>query len=400
MFSSRLQRAHAAAGEERARESLTEKAARLRSQGVTLLDLTVSNPAQVGLAHEAEQLAAALASEGLQRYEPVPLGDWRARACLAERATAFTGEPVEAERVVMTTSTSESYAWLFKLLCDAGDGVLVPCPSYPLFGYLAALENVEVQSYPLHYAEGWMVDFGALEARIHERTRAVVVVHPNNPTGSLLRREEWERMRALCARHGLALLSDEVFARYRFGAAAGQELASLGGFALEGASGAEGCLTFCLDGLSKQAAMPQMKAGWMTVSGPGAEEAVAQLEWIADTYLSVGAPVQLALPKLLELGDGLRPKIQARLESNYARAREAGALPCEGGWTAVVPLPRGVAEEKLTERLLTEGQTLVQPGYFYDFQRGGHVVVSLLTEPEEFREGLGRLTEMVRQMQG
>ncbi len=336
--------------------ALSERAAALRGQ---YLDLTESNPTRVGLAYPEQEILAAFARPEMLTYEPDPRGLAGARAA------------VDAD--FLTASTSESYSWLFKLLCDPGDEILAPRPSYPLFEFLAGLEGVRVKQYPLRYAEGWFVDFPALEKELSPRTKAILVVHPNNPTGSYLRDFELERLTG----YGLPLISDEVFASY---AHVEGVLATLGGNGR--------VLTFVLDGLSKSAGMPQMKAGWIRVSGPGAEEARERLELIADTYLSVSTPVQWALPGLLRAS--VHGQILERVRGNLARV--PGALRVEGGWCAILRMPASRTDEEWAGYLLEEKRVLTQPGYFFDLEGGPYLVVSLLTEPETFAEGLRRIT--------
>lgn len=336
--------------------ALSERAAALRGQ---YLDLTVSNPTRVGLVYPEREILAAFARPEMLEYDPDPRGMAAARAAVGAD--------------FLTASTSESYAWLFKLLCDPGDAVLAPRPSYPLFEYLAGLEGVRVKQYPLRYAEGWFIDFAALERELTPRTKAILVVHPNNPTGSYVRAEELERL----AGYGLPLISDEVFASY---AHVEGVLPTLGGGGR--------VLTFVLDGLSKAAGLPQMKAGWIRVSGPGAEEARERLELIADTYLSVSTPVQWALPGLLRAS--VHGQILERVRRNLERVPEA--LRVEGGWCAILRMPGERTDEEWAGYLLEERDVLTQPGYFFDLDGGPYLVVSLLTEPGTFAEGMRRIT--------
>lgn len=336
--------------------ALSARAAALRGQ---YLDLTETNPTRAGLAYPEREILAAFARPEMLTYEPDPCGLPAAR------------EAVNAD--FLTASTSESYSWLFKLLCDPGDEILVPRPSYPLFEFLAGLEGVRVKQYPLRYAEGWFVDFAALEQELSPRTKAILAVHPNNPTGSFLHAFELERLTS----YGLPLISDEVFASY---AHVDGVLPTLG------ENGR--VLTFVLDGLSKSAGMPQMKAGWIRVSGPGAAEARERLELIADTYLSVSTPVQWALPALLRAG--VQSQILERVRGNLARV--PGALRVEGGWCAILRMPAHRTDEEWAGYLLEEKRVLTQPGYFFDLEGGPYLVVSLLTEPGTFAEGLRRIT--------
>ena len=351
------------------------------------LDLTQSNPTQAGIEYPVASILAAFGDARMLQYEPQPFGLPAARQQIA----ALHG--VDAQSVVLTASSSEAYAWLFKLLADAGDTVLAPRPSYPLFEYLATLESVRVDYYPLHYDHGWFIDCAELAARITPRTRAVILVNPNNPTGSYVKREELERLGAICRRHGLAIISDEVFSDY---AITDDESR------VRTLAGHGGVLTFCLNGLSKLAGLPQMKLGWMLAAGPGASAALHQLELIADTYLSVGAPVQFALPALLAARVPVQAQIRERLQRNLAllrriieRAPEISLWPPEGGWYATLQVPRVRGEEQWVLHLLDRHGVLVQPGFYYDFEREAFLVVSLLTAPAVFDAGIERLVEAV-----
>ncbi len=349
MFSSRLPWGTPA-------NALSGRAAALRGQ---YLDLTESNPTRAGLAYPEREILAAFARPEMLTYAPDPRGLPEARAA------------VNAD--FLTASTSESYSWLFKLLCDPGDEILAPRPSYPLFEFLAGLEGVRVKQYPLRYAEGWFVDFPALEKELSPRTKAILAVHPNNPTGSYLHRFELERL----TNYGLPLISDEVFASYAHAEGVLPTLGENGRV-----------LTFVLDGLSKSAGLPQMKAGWIRVSGPGAEEARHRLELIADTYLSVSTPVQWALPALLRTS--VHDQILVRVRGNLKLAPQA--LRVEGGWCAILRMPAYRTDEEWAGYLLEEQRVLTQPGYFFDLEGGPYLVVSLLTEPGTFAEGLRRIT--------
>jgi hypothetical protein len=322
------------------------------------LDLTESNPTHAGIEYPA----------GIPQYEPEPFGLLSARETIAREY----GAPVD--RVVLTASTSEAYSWLFKLFCDAGDDVLVPRPSYPLFEYLAALESVKVRHYNIFYDHGWHIDFHTMRQAIGPRTKAIVLVNPNNPTGHFLHRHEVAELVSF----GLPIISDEVFRDYLIEPKPDSVLTL---------QGLENALVFSLNGLSKTVGLPQMKLGWMIASGP-AEEALARLEIIADTYLSLGTPVQLALPELLKLREPVQRQILARVRENLALLRGTGLrVPdVEAGWYAII-----LKDEEAAISLLRDHAVLVQPGYFYDFERSGYLVVSLLTPPEIFREGIARL---------
>ncbi|MCU1340013.1 MAG: aminotransferase [Bryobacterales bacterium] len=362
-----------------------------RQAGAQVLDLTESNPTRVGLAYPEAEILAALADASALRYHPAPQGMDSARGAVAgyyhERGT-----DISISSVLLTASTSEAYAFLFKLLTNPGDEILAPRPSYPLFEFLAGLESVHIRQYPLRYDGVWHVDFDALEQAITPRTRGIVVVNPNNPTGSFLKRAELDRLDSLAAERGLAILSDEVFRDYAFAAEA-DRASTL--------AGDRRALTFSMSGLSKIAGLPQMKLGWIVASGPHSDQALDALELIADTYLSVSTPVQVALPRLLALSNGILRQIRQRTASNLARLRDAlygsaaTLLRTEGGWYAVLQVPRTRTEEEWTLKLLDESGILVQPGFFFDFESEAFLVVSLLPEPSIFAEGLARLRSII-----
>ncbi len=332
--------------------------AEIRARKDRILDLTESNPTHAGIVYPRDYPS----------YEPEPFGLLSARETIAREF----GAPVE--RVVLTASTSEGYSWLFKLFCDPGDEVLVPRPSYPLFEYLAALESVSVRHYSLFYDHGWFIDFHTLRQSITGRTRAIVLVNPNNPTGHFLKSHELEELKSF----GLPVISDEVFRDYLLEPAP-DSVRSL--------QGVDDALVFALNGLSKTVGLPQMKLAWMIASGP-AGEALERLELIADTYLSVGSPVQLALPELLALREPVQRQITDRARVNLTILRESGmrVLNVEGGWYAIV-----LHDEDSAVALLRDHDVLVQPGYFYDFEQSGYLVLSLLTPTDVFREGIERL---------
>ena len=309
-----------------------------RASGRRLVDLTVSNPTVCGFEYDSMGILAALRDARGLVYDPDPRGMRSAREAVA-RYYADHGAEVDPDALVLTTSTSEAYSYLFRLLCDAGDEVLVAQPSYPLFDFLAELEDVRLKPYPLFYDYGWWIDFAELERRIGPRTRAIAVVHPNNPTGHATGVAERERLEEICVRHGLALIVDEVFLDFPVENGVG-----LDSFAV----GPHPALTFCLSGLSKIAGLPQMKVGWMVALGPDGDraEALGRLEVIADTFLSMNAPAQLALPGWLAGRQGIQEQILARVRRNLAAAKAAGVevLRVEGGWSAVLRLRAGWGE--------------------------------------------------------
>jgi len=364
---------------------ISDALAQRRAAGLPILDLTESNPTRAGIVYPAAGILAGFQAPQSLFYDPSSNGLPRARAQIAE----LYG--VAHERVVLTASSSEAYSWLFKLLCDPGDEILTPRPSYPLFDYLAALESVQIRQYPLRYDDGWFIDFEPLAASINERTRAIVVVNPNNPTGSYVKPWELDRLRQLCAAHNLALISDEVFSDYPLEVMPPRSL-----------TGVEDVLAFCLGGLSKMAGMPQMKLGWMIAGGPDTlrEEALSRIDLIADSFLSVGTPVQYALPNLLAACSSVQPQILGRLRGNLEYLKETVRghdafrwLEVEGGWYAILRVPRIRTEEEWTLQLLESG-VLVQPGYFYDFETEAYLVVSLLTPEPIFQEGIWKIVTM------
>lgn len=365
-----------------------------RAADTPLLDLTISNPTTSGFDYPADRILTALATSSLLRYDPDPRGLASARQAVA-RDLATPEDAVDPEWLLLTASTSEAYAWLLKLLCNDGDEILAPMPSYPLFDFLTDLEDVALTHYPLRYEGGWEIDFDELEARIGERTRALLVVHPNNPTGHFVSVDSRRRLLELCAERGLALVSDEVFLDFPFEAVGAP--ASL-------AAGESPALTFALGGLSKTAGLPQLKLAWMRLAGPLGlrEEARRRLEVIADTYLSVNTPVQQAAASLLDARRPLRDQIRERVRRNrallvqeLARAPSVDLLASDAGWSAVLRVPATHGEEEWCLRALRECQVLVHPGYFFDFPHGTHLVLSLLPPLETFRSGVSRLIELL-----
>jgi hypothetical protein len=362
-----------------------------RLAGALVLDLSESNPTRAGLDYPQSEILAALADASALRYHPAPRGIASAREAVAGYYR-LRRDQISPDNVLLTASTSEAYAYLFKLLANPGDEILAPRPSYPLFELLAGLESVKIRQYLLRYDGVWHVDFDALEQAITPRTRGIVAVNPNNPTGSFLKRAELDHLDSLAARRGLAVLSDEVFRDYAFGEDAGR---------VSTLAGDRRALTFSMSGLSKIAGLPQMKLGWIVASGPRSAEALDALELIADTYLSVSTPVQVALPRLLGLSNGILQQVRERTASNLARLREAihgsaaTLLRAEGGWYAVLQVPRTRTEEEWTLKLLEESDVLVQPGFFFDFESEAFLVLSLLPEPATFAEGVGRLRSII-----
>jgi alanine-synthesizing transaminase len=362
-----------------------------RAAGKPLIDLTVSNPTECGFHYNEEAILNALRNPAALKYEPNPRGLAFARAAVAGYY-AERGAPVSIDDIFLTTSTSEAYSYVFRTLCDPGDEALIPEPSYPLFEFLAEIHDVRLARYPLVYDHGWQIDFHALEQAITPRTRGIIVVHPNNPTGHFCKPEEMRKLNEICAARGLAIIADEVFLD----------------FALDDKRHSTfvantSALTFTMSGLSKICGLPQMKAAWLAVSGPDAlrEEAKARLEVIADTYLSMNAPIQLALPAFLSQRVGFQRQLLARVKENLRELdkqlttqKSCSRLQTEGGWNAVVRVPATRSDEELALELLASQGVYVHPGHFYDFPGEGYLVASLLISRDMFVEGVNRLLQV------
>ncbi len=386
-----------------------------RARGAKLLDLTASNPTRVGLQYDEAGILSAFGSPEVFDYDPQSKGLLAARESVAAYyRDEHDVRDLDAAKIVLTTSTSEGYSFVFRLLCNAGDELLVPKPSYPLFEFLADLQDVKLVPYPLIYDHGWQMDFPSLAGAVTQRTRGVVVVHPNNPTGSYLKAAEVRMLNSFCREHGLAVIVDEVFLDYGLrtsGAKAPsyEELdrsAESAGPSEERGSfaGNRGALTFTLSGLSKIAALPQMKVAWVVTSGPPdvAQEAIARLDVIADTYLSMNAPIQWAVPVLMEQRKNIQRQLLERVKTNLAELDRqlAGQQACqrlsvEGGWYAVLRVPVTRSDEELAIELVREKAVVVHPGHFYDFPSDGFLVVSLISDEKEFSVGTAKLLEFV-----
>ena len=387
------------------RNRFTQAVEEVRARGAKLLDLSASNPTRVGLRFNVPTILQALGSPRSLDYDPQAKGLPEAREAVAAyyrdqrarswREAASTGSTnandLDPERIFLTTSTSEGYSYVFRLLCNAGDDLLVPKPSYPLFEFLADLQDVNLVPYPLIYDHGWQMDFHSLAAAVTGRTRAVVVVHPNNPTGSYVQAGEFGPLNAFCSDRNLALIVDEVFLDY-----------GLDDQAHSSFTGNEEVLTFTLSGLSKISALPQMKVAWLVTSGPRlqVEAAISRLEVIADTYLSMNAPVQWALPALLEQRGDIQGQLLHRVKENLTELDRqlAGQNSCqrlcvEGGWYAVLRVPVTKSDEDLAIELVREKSVIVHPGHFYDFPQDGYLVLSLITAHQEFADGIRRVLE-------
>jgi alanine-synthesizing transaminase len=380
-------------------ENAYTRALRLYQQsGKPILDLTASNPTTCGFRYDDSAILAALHDRAALQYDPYPKGMATARAAVAAyyRETNSAAD-VDPENVILTTGTSEAYSFLFRLLCEPGDQIAIAQPSYPLFEFLATIQDVKLQPFRLIYDHGWQIDFHALQQAITPRTRAILLVHPNNPTGHFVSRKQADQLQSICAARNLALIVDEVFLDYRLGAP--PTSAAQGTFAAS-----DRALTFVLSGLSKIAALPQMKIGWIAASGPAAlvRDAIARLEIISDTYLSLSAPLQHALPALLAQRKAMQPQLLDRvtgnlltLDAKLAKQKLATRLALEGGWYAVLRVPAVQSDEALAIRLLENQGVLVQPGHFYEFAEDGYLVLSLLTPTEDFKEGIKRLLAYV-----
>lgn len=388
---------------------LSEALAEHLAAGKRLYDLSASNPTEGGFEYDSESVLQALGNETALTYVPDPKGLQRARQAVAEYY-AGRGDEVSVEDIILTTSTSEAYSFVFRTLCNPGDELLVPAPSYPLFGFLADIHDIRLVKYPLLYDYGWQIDFPALEQAITPRTRGAIVVNPNNPTGHFVKPEDLATLNEICSARDMALVADEVFLDFAYGdantrrevvknsrprGAAGRKPGSLAVNA--------GALTFTMSGLSKIAGLPQMKAAWLVASGPEElkTKALERLEVIADTYLSMNAPVQLALPELLQQRHGFQKQVTARVRRNVAeldrqlsQKKSCSRLEIEGGWYAVLRVPATRSDDDLAVELLTSKGIYVHPGHFYDFSTDGYLIVSLIMQEREFSEGIRRLLSM------
>jgi alanine-synthesizing transaminase len=371
---------------------LSEALAAHRAAGKPLLDLTVSNPTECGFEYDGAVILDALRNPAALSYEPNPRGLECARRAVAEYYVDWK-ESVSIEDIFLTTSTSEAYTYAFRTLCDPDDELLIPSPSYPLFDFLADIQDVHLVRYPLVYDHGWQIDFHALDEAITPRTRGVIVVNPNNPTGHFTKRAEIEKLNSICARREIAIIADEVFLDFTL------EGNRAGSFAAN-----HEALTFTLGGLSKISGLPQMKAAWLIASGPEPwkSNALARLEVIADTYLSVNTPIQLAVPRFLEQRHVFQKQVMARLRRNLAELdrqldaqKACSRLKVEGGWCAVLRVPATRTDEELAIELLTSNGIYVHPGHLYEFAAAGFLVVSLLTPEQLFVEGTRQILSAI-----
>ena len=370
---------------------LTLRLERRRAAGLPIIDLTESNPTRCEFDYPATQILQAISRPDALAYDPHPRGVTAAREAVAAEYRA-RGVDVSTGNLVLTSGSSEAYSFLFRLLTDPGDRVLVPTPSYPLFDLLADINDVRLAPYPLLPEARFAIDTAALE-RAAGGAKALLVVSPGNPTGHFLGRSDRDAIIGICSTHGIPLICDEVFSDYAY-APDENRAASL--------AGESRLLTFTLNGLSKMLALPQLKLGWIAVSGPAAETtgALARLDLIADTFLSVNTPVQRGLAELLALRPGIQAQVMQRVRANmdYLRSATAAPHPCrclssEGGWNAILEVPRVRTEEEWALDLIDSCGLLVHPGYFFDFPGEGHLVVSLLPPAGQFRRGVDRLLE-------
>ncbi len=359
-----------------------------RKAGKPLLDLTNSNPTECGFHYDEEAILAALKNPAALKYEPNPRGIEVARKAVAEYYAEYAAI-VPIGDIFLTTSTSEAYSYVFRTLCNPDDEILIPEPSYPLFEFLADIQDVKLVRYPLVYDYGWQIDFHALEQAITPRTRGVIVVNPNNPTGNYCKPAEMSKLNEICSTRNLAIIADEVFLDFAL------KEKQHPTFAANSSS-----LTFTMSGLSKISGLPQMKAAWLAVSGPESykSQAFERIEVIADTYLSMNAPIQWALPSLLSLRKPFQKQLLARTNENLAELdrqlsaqKSCSRLEVEGGWNAVLRVPATRTDEDLALDLLTQKSVYAHPGHFYDFVSTGHIVVSLIVPTREFKEGIEQL---------
>src|SRR6266513_4738802 len=375
----------------------TEAQKETAAAGRAVLDLTISNPTRAGLRYDEEPILNSLANPEAFEYDPQPKGLHSARQAVATYYRDQHTSNIDPESLVLTTSTSEGYSYVFRLLCNPGDEVLVPKPSYPLFEFLAEMQDVKLVPYPLIYDHGWQLDFPSINKAVTDQTRAVVIVHPNNPTGSYVSEAERSELNEFCRDRNLALIVDEVFLDYAHDGVPRRTFAAN-----------HEALTFTLSGLSKISGLPQMKMAWIATSGPKdknedqVKTALARLEVIADTYLSVSAPIQLATPVLLDQRKLIQPQLLNRVRANLkeldgqlASQKNCRRVDVEGGWYAVLRVPVTRSDEDLAIDILRKLLVLVHPGHFYDFPSDGYLVVSLITPTEDFGRGIGRILELL-----
>ncbi len=370
---------------------LAEALERHKSSGRRLLDLSASNPTECGFKYDAPAIMRSLCAPATLQYRPDPKGIKSAREAVSAYY-AERDERIGVDDLILTASTSEAYSFVFRLLCNPGDELLIPTPGYPLFDFLADVNDVKLVRYPLFYDHGWHIDMHALKQAITPRTRGIIVVHPNNPTGHFTRLEEITQLNQICSANQMAIIADEVFLDFSLGVPQKSFAAN------------SGSLTFTMSGISKISGLPQMKFAWLAVNGPedSKREALARLEMIADTYLSLSAPIQLAAPVLLQQRKQFQQQLMSRAHANLAEldAQLAGhnhlnRLVVEGGWYAVLRVPATRLDEELALELLEKHDVYLHPGHYYDFAGDGYLVVSLITPEQDFHEGMGRILSAV-----
>lgn len=370
---------------------LAEALERHKSSGRKLLDLSASNPTECGFKYDAPAIMRSLCAPASLQYHPDPRGLKSARQAVSDYYAA-RGEHVSVDDLLLTASTSEAYSFVFRLLCNAGDELLIPTPSYPLFDFLADINDIKLIRYALFYDHGWHIDLHALKQSITPRTRGIILVHPNNPTGHFTKPEETAQLNELCAANRMAIIADEVFLDFSLGARQKSFVSN------------SAVLTFIMSGISKVSGLPQMKFAWLAVNGPGEmkREALTRLEMIADTYLSLNAPIQLASPVLLQQRGPFQQQLMDRVRKNLAHLdiqlveeKKVSRLEVEGGWYAVLRIPATRSDEEFAIDLLEKYGVYLHPGHFYDFPGDGYLVVSLITPEQEFSEGLHRLLSAV-----
>jgi aspartate/methionine/tyrosine aminotransferase len=371
---------------------LSAALAAYRAAGKPLIDLTVSNPTECGFQYDEGAILGALRNPAAMKYEPNPRGLAVARDAVAGYY-AERGAVVANHDIFLTTSTSEAYTYAFRTLCDPGDEVLIPEPSYPLFEFLADIQDVRLVRYPLVYDHGWQIDFHSLERAVTARTRGLIVVHPNNPTGHFVKTDEMRKLNEICMAREIAIIADEVFLDFDLGDKRHATFAAN-----------SGALTFTMSGLSKICGLPQMKAAWVAMSGPepSRKQALDRIEVIADTYLSMSAPIQWAMPTLLGQRAAFQRQLLARanrnlveLDKQLAEQKSCSRLEVEGGWNAVLRLPATRTDEEFAIELLATKGVYLHPGHFYDFPLEGFVVVSLILPEIGFSEGLESLLQLI-----
>jgi alanine-synthesizing transaminase len=370
---------------------LAEALEQQKASGRRLLDLSASNPTECGFKYDAPAIMRALCAPASLQYHPDPKGLKSARQAVCDYYVEH-GERVAIDDLLLTASTSEAYSFIFRVLCNPDDELLIPTPGYPLFDFLADVNDVKLTRYPLFYDHGWHIDMHALKQAITPRTRGIIVVHPNNPTGHFTKAEETMQLNQICSGKKMAVLADEVFLDFSVGMAGKSFVANTR------------ALTFTMSGISKISGLPQMKLAWLAVSGPEdlKREAMARLEMIADTYLSLNAPIQLAASVLLQQRKQFQQQLMDRVRANLAELdaqlaghREVNRLIVEGGWYAVLRIPATRPDEELAIELLQKHGVYLHPGHFYDFPDDGYLVVSLITPEQDFHEGMGRILSAV-----